>query len=126
MKLTLKEDFLQDVLKHIDKWGFSSEGCACGEWGLPIYENLHINVYRTCRKSSSTPDHKLWEIHDIQFYKTAEYFYNTYNGNRYLDYIGTEQEDLIENVKLDLKQKELIINKLREVTLSRIGAEFRG
>lgn len=125
MKITIKEKQFQEILNDIKNRGFTSDGCACGEWGLPLNENLHINVYRSCRKSNNTPNDKLWDIHDIEFYKHAEYHYGKSTYGEYLEYIETEPENRLENVKLDENQKKLIINKLREITKDSWGSEFR-
>lgn len=125
MNIKLKEDALQDVLANIETWGFTSDGCGCGEWGYELNKNLHIYVYRSCRKSNNTPDEKLWHIHDMQFFKSADYLVQEYKGREYMEAVEVEEEDEIFNVKLDEHQKLLIVNRLREITLDIYESEYR-
>jgi hypothetical protein len=100
-------------------------GCACGEWGYKLYDNLYMFVYRSCGKSSDTPIEKRWHIHDIQFYSNITYRFYKYKGKKRLDYIKVNEKERLENVKLDKQQEKLIMQKLREISLEQWGDEFK-
>jgi hypothetical protein len=121
--ITIKEDIFEKILENPV---FTCDGCACGEVVYPLNENLHIYVYRSCRKSSMTPDEKLWHIHEIYFYKNANYIYHTNNDDiEYLDYVEVEDEDYLENVRLNPEQENILIERLKEVSKDLWRNEYR-
>ena len=123
MKIKLKSEALRDIVESISNADFYTDGCACGSWGYRLNEHLHMYVYRSCRKSSNTPDEKLWHIHEIEFYKKLNYCTNS-------ECVITEIEvddkgDYLENIKLDTQQSEIIIHALKNQTKEVWGNEYR-
>lgn len=123
MIITIKEDIFKKILENPV---FTCDGCACGEVVFPLNESLHIYIYRSCRKSSMTPDEKLWHLHKIEFYKNVNYIYHTTkDGIEYLDYVEVEEGDYLENVKLNKEQESVLINRLKEVSKDIWRNEYR-
>lgn len=113
MKVTFKTSVLHDILARIRQVPFTSDGCGCGSWSYAVKEDLHLYAYRSCRKSNSTPNGKLWHIHELKFYKEATNVYE--NGRRgvLLSDIEVEEEDEIMHAFLDESQYELIMDSLK-------------
>lgn len=113
------------------KHGFTSEGCACGEYAYQLDNDLWLFIKRGCKKSYCTPDNKWWHIKGVEFYKHIEIYnhkgydmnFNTYQQR---DISWDEEDDLLHNVKLDKYQEEQIILRARRITkVSGYRKEFR-
>lgn len=115
MSLKIKEEYLTELLKSIEEFkiGFDTEGCACGKIEFKLNEDLYLSVYRSCRKSSMTPDDKLWHIEEIEFYSKP-----------YDEFDYPEEPSPI-NIRLNKEQEELILKKLKDVSVEIWGHEFR-
>ena len=116
MAIVIKEHVLGDILQHIEKYGFTADGCDCGEWAYQLEKDLFLMAYRSCRKSGGTPEEKLWHISDLEFYKKV-----AVNP----DYLEAEPENKTE-MKLNRIQYEIIMNKLKKVSVEETGyLEYR-
>ena len=124
MAIKIKSEALTDILESISRHDFYTDGCACGDWGYRLNEHLHMYVYRSCRKSNNIPDEKLWHIHDIHFYKRLNYCSDS-EGNIIEIEVYDEDEDYLENTKLDTQQSEIIIRALKNKTKEVWGNEYR-
>ena len=124
MNIKLKEDALVKLLDDIEKYGFTADGCNCGEYAYQLDENLHILFYRSCHKASGTPDDKWWHMHNAEFYRNIDYSYEEHDGDVYRIECWSEEEDKINNVNLDKKQLEIIKSKLIEISKVYCGDEF--
>ena len=115
MPLTIKEDYFNEILRKIKNHtiGFDVDGCACGRLEIKLNENLYLSIYRSCRKSSTTPNEKLWHIENFEFYS------NPYDQFDYPD------EPRPINIRLNQEQEDILMNKLREVTNEIWGSEYR-
>ena len=127
MKITLKPEVFRHILKDIKQYKFTSDGCACGEYAYQLDNNLWLTIYRGCKKSYTCPDNKWWHVNDIQFYKHVEVrTHRGYDDYKYRTVEWDEEEDLLENVKLDKHQSEIIIQRARRVTkVSGYDVEFK-
>lgn len=123
MEITLTEQELENVFENIKKWGFTNDGCACGEWGCNVREGINLYVYRSCRKANSTPDEKLWHLHPLTIYGELEYEYGTYTGGTYIENVEVEKE--LPHMTLNKGQEQTIVQELRKITLENYKYEFR-
>jgi hypothetical protein len=121
MIVTLKQETFEDIRKN---GKFTSDGCACGDFTYRLDDKLWLTVYRSCRKSSMTPDEKLWQLHDIQFYDNVEFYYFERDGITYVDDIK-EYGNLLENVKLNKFDEQLLYQSLSIITKETWGNEYR-
>lgn len=127
MNIKLKPKALRDILTDMRKHGFTSEGCACGEYAYQLDKNLWLTIYRGCKKSALCPNEKWWHVNDIEFYKHVDVrVHKGYNDCEYRTVEWDEEGDLIKNVKLDKHQSEVILLRARRVTkVSGYEVEFR-
>lgn len=121
MTVKLEEDTFDDIKEN---GFFVCDGCACGDFVYQLGDNLWINVYRSCRKSSNTPDEKLWELHDINFYNNIIFSHYENNGQKHIDTISEFGKHL-KNVKLKKTDKKRLYKILKEITKKTWGNEFR-
>lgn len=115
--LTIKEEYFRKILNDIKayKIGFDAEGgCACGRIEIELGDNLFLSVYRSCRKSGSAPNNKLWNIEEIEFYPKP---YDTY-------YDHNEVPQTID-IRLNNEQEIELINILKLVSTEIWGEEYR-
>lgn len=113
--LRIKDEYFKNIIDSIKnrKLDFDAEGgCACGRVEVKLSEHLYLSVYRSCRKSSSTPDDKLWHIESVEFHKQS------------FDYIEDEYPEEVK-MKLDKEQEYILIDALRVQTQEVWGDEFR-
>lgn len=116
--LTIKQKDFEQIVLGIknNKLNFDAEGgCACGRLEVKLSEQLYMSVYRSCRKSSSTPDNQLWHIDGFEFHtRTYDAFYD-------------EEESDFEmiNMKLNEEQEKELIELLEEVTIDMWGEKYR-
>lgn len=121
MIIKLKEETLKDIKENSF---FTSDGCACGDFAYQLNENLWVTAYRSCRKASGTPEEKLWELHDLEFYDDIKFSYYERDGKKLFDGID-EYGNVIENVKLNKEDTKAIYNHLRHITKVMWGNEYR-
>lgn len=113
--LTIKQKAFEQIVSDIknNKLNFDAEGgCACGRLEVKLNEQLYTSVYRSCRKSNSIPDNKLWNIEDVEFHLQS--FENI--DEFYLDKV---------DIKLNSWQQEELIEVLKEVSKESWGKEYR-
>lgn len=125
MKIKLKEETLNSLLQSIEANRFATDGCACGSFGYKLDDNLFLYAYRSCRKSSCTPEHKWWHIDDIEFYSKGKVIYYEHGNVSYIGEYEVENDDFLENVQLDEWQYGIVLNKLKEVTIDTYGEEYK-
>lgn len=125
MTIKIKENEFVNLLKYINDHDFHIDGCACGDFVYKLDDRLFLTVYRSCRKSNNTPNHKLWEIHGIQFYDNVEEVYEEFTdgSGKYLECYEFHKE--LKNIKLNEEQKEIIIDNLKRKTAEYWGSEYR-
>lgn len=121
MIVNIKNDVFEDIKKNN---AFECDGCACGDFYYQLNDKLWITVYRSCRKSSMTPDEKLWQLHDVVFYDNIEFDYFERDGKKYVDVISNFG-NCLENVKLNKDDKEKLFIILKNKTKEIWGNEFR-
>ncbi|WP_091017667.1 MULTISPECIES: hypothetical protein [Paenibacillus] len=113
--LRIKEDYFRNIINSIKDrtLNFDTEGgCACGRLEIKLSDHLYLSVYRSCRKSNSTPDDKLWNIESVEFYdKPFDEFEEDYPTSV--------------KMKLDKEQEYILIDALRAVTEEDWGEENR-
>ena len=124
MNIKLKEEALNDLLNDIEMNNFTADGCACGDYAYQLDEKLYMYFSRSCRKSSGTPDEKLWHIHNVRFYEEGEWEYEEYNGFKYRYQFHPSNEELV-SYKLNKEQFDIIVEKLKDVSKELWGNEFR-
>lgn len=112
MRVTFKSVVLLDILAKIKRVQFTSDECGCGSWSYTIKEDLHLYAYRSCRSSNSTPNEKLWHIHELKFYKKVTNVYENGRSGAFLCDIEVEEEDEV-RAFLDESQYELIMDRLK-------------
>jgi hypothetical protein len=113
--IKIKDEVLRHILKDIKQKAFTmSDGCACGEYAYQLDKDLWLFAYRSCRKSSNTPNDKMWHIHDLKIYKNIKAHYYLVDGKEYIDYYEAEGEPI--DFKLNPKQEKQIIKRLKRVS----------
>jgi hypothetical protein len=122
MDFKIEELILDKLLEDIETYPISKDGCACGEYVFKLKDNLFLSVYRSCRKSGSTPGNNLWHIHNIEFYENALVLIEKYNEIEYLSYIELDKEI---SINLNENQKSQITNKFKKVTEETWGVKER-
>lgn len=113
--LRIKEDYFRNILNSIKDrtLNFDAEGgCACGRLEIKLSDHLYLSVYRSCRKSNSTPDDKLWNIESVEFY------------DKPFDELE-EDYPISVKMKLDKAQEAELIGLLTETTREVWGEEYR-
>lgn len=113
--LRIKDDYFKGILNSIKNGtlNFDAEGgCACGRLEIKLSDHLYLSVYRSCRKSNSTPDDKLWNIESVEFHKQS------------FDQIEDGYPEEVK-MKLDKEQEYILIDALRKVTEEDWGEEYR-
>lgn len=121
MIVNLKPETILDIEKN---GLFEQDGCACGDFYYKLGERLWLTVYRSCRKSNNTPDHKLWELHEVVFYDEVTFSYYERDGKRHVDGIS-EFGACLENVKMNLNDQQTLYSILKKMTKESYGNEFR-
>lgn len=121
MIIKLKEETLNDI---IENGKFTCDGCACGEFTYQLNDKLWMSIYRSCRKASSTPSEKLWEIHGVEFYDEIIFSYYQREGEWHIDEIEEYGKE-VKNVKLNKQDEKVIYNHLRYLTNEMWGNEYR-
>lgn len=115
MMLRIKDEYFNNVIDSIKNrtLNFDAEGgCACGRIEVKLSDHLFLSVYRSCRKSNSTPDNKLWIIEGVEFHKQS------------FDHIEDSYPEEIK-MKLNKEQEYILIDTLRTVTEEDWGEEYR-
>lgn len=119
MALTIKQKAFDQILSAIknQEINFDAEGgCACGRLEIKLDEKLYMSAHRSCRKSSSTPDDKWWNIGGFDFHTKP---YDSY-------YDDDEVSDFeIINLQLNKEQAEELVEALKEITIESWGVEYR-
>lgn len=113
--LRIKDDYFKGILNSIKNGtlNFDAEGgCACGRLEIKLSDHLYLSVYRSCRKSNSTPDDKLWNIESVEFY------------DKPFDEFEEECPNSV-MMKLDKVQEAELIDLLKETTRVAWGEENR-
>ncbi|MFE6075582.1 hypothetical protein ACFVQB_14015 [Paenibacillus sp. NPDC057886] len=113
--LKIKDEYFENIVNSINNRAlyFDAEGgCACGRVEVKLSEHLFLSVYRSCRKSSSTPNDKLWHIESAEFHRQS------------FDFIEDGYPEEVK-MKLDKEQERILINALRVQTQEVWGDEFR-
>jgi len=121
MNIILKNSVIEDI-KNTAK--FTVDGCACGDFAYQIDTNLWITFYRSCRKSSGTPDNKLWHIHEVEFYDDVKFSYYVRDGVRYIDQVEGYGNKL-DNYRLNTEQEMVIMKHLKKITKEHWRNEYR-
>lgn len=103
---------------------FVCDGCACGDFVYQLEDKLWLSVYRSCRKSSMTPDEKLWHLHEVVFYESVMFDYYTYNGEEKIDSIA-EFGTYLEELKLNEEDQKELMEMLKEKTKEHWKNEYR-
>ncbi|WP_440109952.1 hypothetical protein [Paenibacillus sp. QZ-Y1] len=113
--LRIKDDYFKHIIDSIKDrtLNFDAEGgCACGRLEIKLSDHLYLSVYRSCRKSNSTPDDKLWNIESVEFFdKSFDEFAEDYPNSV--------------KMKLDKTQETELIELLKETTRETWGKEYR-
>lgn len=126
MKIKLKQDQLRKLLIDMHKHGFTSDGCACGEYAYQLDKDLWLFIKRGCKKSSYTPDNKWWHIKGVEFYKHIDVHRFDTDDLQWREISWDEEDDLLHNVKLDKYQEEQIILRAKRITKADgYGKEFK-
>lgn len=126
MKITLKDDALQNLLMDIVDKNFTVDGCSCGSYAYKLESNFYLYAYRSCRRSNYTPDDKLWHIDTITFYSKATFIYSeNYKGVKFIEEIEVDDDNIIDGVELNQDQLDIIYSELRRVSHKECGQEFR-
>ena len=114
------------MFNDIKENGFftNSDGCGCGYFTYKLNDQLWISVYRSCRKSSMTPDEKLWQLHDVDFYEDVSFSYYSYEGEKHIDDVEGFGE-YITNAKLNKKDEVKLYEILSKIAKDDLGNEFR-
>lgn len=113
--LRIKDEYFNKIINSINNrtLNFDTEGgCACGRLEIKLSNQLYLSVYRSCRKSNTTPSDKLWHIEGIEFHRQS------------FDHIEDEYPEEAK-MKLDKEQEYILINALRTVTEEDWGEECR-
>lgn len=125
MKNTIKLKNLDEILEHIRKEGFATDGCDCGDWGYSVSEELHLYAHRGCKRSYNTPDNKWWHVNEIGLYKWMDKGYREWDGKMIVDFVEVDEEDEILDFELCKDQSMILIDELRSVSYERCGIEFK-
>lgn len=116
--LTIKQKAFDQILSSIKSGeiNFDAEGgCACGRLEIKLNEQLYMSGYRSCRKSSSTPDNKWLHIDGFDFHTES---YDIFDED------GESNFEII-NLQLNKEQEQELIAALKELTIESWGTEFR-
>lgn len=120
--LTIKQKAFEQIVLGIksNHINFDAEGgCACGRLEVKLNEQLYMSAYRSCRKSSSTPDNKLWHIDEFEFHTDSyESFHNAFHNDE-------ESDFEIIDMKLNEEQEKELIELLKDITADSWGEEYR-
>lgn len=120
MALTIKPKAFEQILCSIrnKEIYFDAEGgCACGRLEVQLNEQLYMSVYRSCRKSSSTPDNKWWHIDEFEFHNKP---YALYDEDK-----DEDSDFQITNLYLSKEQAGELIELLKKLTTEDWGIEYR-
>ncbi|WP_145413479.1 hypothetical protein [Paenibacillus xylanexedens] len=113
--LRIKDDYFRNIIESINNrtLNFDAEGgCACGRVEVKLSDHLYLSVYRSCRKSNTTPNDKLWHIEGVEFFKKP------------FDEFEDEYPEEVK-MKLDKEQEYILIDALKIVTEEDWGEENR-
>lgn len=97
--LSLSEEQLSNLIKDIAEKGFYCDGCFCGNYTYSFSDDLHLDIYRSCHKSSMCPPNQNWNLGSLGLFKKLTV---TSDWERYGEDIN------LLNVLLDPKQEKLI------------------
>lgn len=113
--LKIKENYFKNIINSIENGTFNFDaegGCACGRLAIKLSDQLYLCVYRSCRKSNSTPDDKFWNIDSVKFY------------DKPFDELAEDYPNSVK-MKLDKTQEAELIGLLKEATNKAWGEEYR-
>lgn len=113
--LRIKGDYFKKIISSIKDrtLNFDTEGgCACGRVEVKLNNHLYLSVYRSCRKSNSTPSDKLWCIEGVELHRQS------------FDHVEDGYPEEVK-MKLDKEQEYILIDALRAVTEEDWGEEYR-
>jgi hypothetical protein len=113
--LRIKEDYFKNIIDSIKDraLNFDAEGgCACGRLEIKLSDHLYLSLYRSCRKSNSTPNDQLWHIENVEFHKQS------------FDHFEDDHPEEVK-MKLDKTQETELIELLKEITKEAWGEEYR-
>lgn len=122
LTVKIKDVAFELLINHFFDNGFATDGCACGDFCFKLDEELYINFYRGCRKSSSCPSGKWWHINSAKFYKDVKFYRN--EENVIVDYDIEHDSELI-SMKLDARQEAYLLRIMRKRTEEVYGQEFK-
>ena len=115
---TLTNEQLELAKNHIGtEYTCITDGCLCGDWEVKLSEDLFLTLYRSCRKSNSTPNGQQWAIDN------AVYLYS-----RPLDDRWEEEDEYHKSImgKLDRFQTKILRGIAGKTTESECGYNIYG
>lgn len=69
----INENKLNKLKEALNKpYCFEADGCDCGDFTFELEKNIYLYIYRSCRKSSGTPEGMQWKIHEPSLSERVE------------------------------------------------------
>lgn len=107
-----------------EKGQFIWDGCACGDFIYQLDDHVWLNVSSHCRKSSLTPDEKLWHLHTVTFYDAITFTTNEQEGKTYITDIDGFG-NILESVRLNDPSEKTLYRLLKKKMKETWGQEYR-
>jgi hypothetical protein len=111
----ISEYNLNNLKKALDvPYCFDCDGCNCGGFTFKLEENLYFSIYRSCHKSSSTPNNMSWKLHE------------PYISSKHIEENGNEYFSSVDDLDLNEEQKKQLVSFARIRTIRDIGYDEHG